>query len=162
LAFAIGGFFAGFIRTVGAIVGFFAGAWVATRYFLPFANWLSPIIGGHPVVAQIITFLILFVLVDRIIVFIFHLIGKLLGVISFIPFLKTINRLAGLILGLVEGVLVVGLIIYFIAKVAPDLPFITNNLLHSQVANFLVASVSYLSNWVLPQAMIQMTSIFKF
>ena len=70
--------------------------------------------------------------------------------------------MAGLILGLVEGVLVVGLIIYFIAKVAPGLPFITNNLLHSQVANFLVASVSYLSNWVLPEAMIQMTSIFKF
>ncbi|MFA6422009.1 MAG: CvpA family protein [Candidatus Buchananbacteria bacterium] len=161
LAFTIGGFFAGFIRTVGAIIGFFAGAWVASRYFGQFGDWLTPFIGGHPVAARVIAFLILFILINRVIAIAFLLIGKLFDLISFIPFLKTLNRLAGLILGLAEGILVTGLLIYVIAKIAPDIPFISNNLAHSQVANFLVSSVAYMSGWALPEAMIKMQSIFK-
>ena len=160
LGFAIGGLFAGFIRTLGAIVAFFVGAFVASRYFISFGDWLSPIIGNHPVAAKIIAFLVLFILVDRIVVLVFYLLGKIFGLITFIPFLKTINRLTGFVLGLVEGVLVVGLVIYIIAKVASGLPFIYDNLAGSQVANFLVAVVTYISSWALPEAIIQMQTIF--
>lgn len=160
LAFTIGGFFAGFIRTVGAIIGFFAGAYLASRYFTVFGDWLSPLIGGHPVAAKIIAFLILFILIDRIVAIIFYFIGKLFGLMSFIPFLKTINKLSGAILGLIEGTLVVGFLIYVVAKIAPTLPFI-DNLYESKVAIFLVKVIQYISNWVLPEALIQLQSIFK-
>ena len=160
-AFAIGGFFAGFIRSVGAILGFFAGAYMASRYFMGFGDWITPIIGGHDIAAKIIAFIVIFLIVDRLIALLFYFIGKLFGLISFIPFLKTINRIAGFLLGLTEGVLVTGLLIYIIAKIAPQMPFVADHLAKSQIANYLVAIVAYLTNWALPEAIIGMGTIFK-
>jgi len=111
--------------------------------------------------AKIIAFLVIFIVVDRVIALIFHLIAKVVGLISFIPFLKTINRIAGLILGLTEGILIVGLIIYIIIKFLPNTPFVSDNLATSSVANFLVAAVSYMSSWAMSDALTQVQGILK-
>ena len=78
---------------------------------------------------------------------------------SLFPFLKSINRLSGALLGLVEGVLAVGLIVYVIAKFAGNAQWLTGSLSASKVAHWLVWASSFLVS-LLPEALEKMKSIF--
>ncbi len=147
LAFAIAGFFAGFIKSLGTIVAFFAGAVLATSYFDQFGSLLSPIIGNHMVTAKIVAFFLIFIVVNLVVLFIFYLLGKVFRIISFIPFLSSLNRLAGLLLGFIEGVLLTGLFIYIMVKIIPDSSFVAT-LEKSQIANFLVAVMAFIGNLI--------------
>jgi uncharacterized membrane protein required for colicin V production len=106
----------GLIQTLGALIGIALGAYLAGLWYLPFGEWLTPIFLGHGVAAKIVAFTILFIIINRLIGFIFWIINKIFDIISIILFLKTINRLAGAILGLAEGVLVIGTILFVISK----------------------------------------------
>ncbi|MFA5047810.1 MAG: CvpA family protein [Patescibacteria group bacterium] len=159
LIFALVGFASGLVQAVGTIIGIFVGAWVASHYFVLLGDWLTPIVLGHALVAKIIAFIILFILVSRLIGLIFHLLDKAFKIISIIPFLKSINRLGGMLLGLVEGALVVGLIVYVIAKLAPDWTWVKNDLNGSQIAHYLVWVAKVLTDQ-LPQAFAKIKSIF--
>ncbi len=161
LFFGAGGFFFGFIGTVGSLVGLSLGTWAAGRYFSPVADWLTPIFLGHSDTARVVAFILIFILINKIIGLIFYLIGKVFNLISIIPFLKSINRLAGLILGLIEGALVVGLVIYAVAKFTPALPWLSDGLNKSIIAHYLVAVVAFLSTWFLPEAVIRIKSVFN-
>ena len=149
--FVIGGFIMGLIRSIGSLVGLVLGTWLAGRFFQPVADWLTPILMGHDIAAKIIAFLLIFFIINRLVVFAFHLLDRAFRLISIIPFLKSINRLGGVILGAIEGLLTIGIIIYVIAKFAPDSGFVTNTLNGSQVAHWLVASAVWLTN-LLPEA----------
>lgn len=159
LIFVIGGFVMGLIQAVGAIIGVIVGAWAAGQFYEPVANWLTPIILGNGTAAKIISFIVIFLLINRLIAFLFYLINKVFNIIAIIPFLKSINRLAGALLGLVEGVLAVGLIIYVIAKFAGDAQWLIGSLSASKVAHWLVWASSFLVS-LLPDALEKMKSIF--
>jgi uncharacterized membrane protein required for colicin V production len=66
--------------------------------------------------ANLLAFFGLFILVNRLVGFLFYIIEKIFGLIAILPFLKTFNRLLGAALGLVEGTLVIGLAIYFAGR----------------------------------------------
>lgn len=146
--FVIGGFVLGLIQAIGALVGLVFGAWVAANSYLPVADWLTPIILGHSGTAKVIAFTVIFILVNRLVGLLFWLINKAFNLISIIPFLKSINRLGGVILGLIEGVLVLGLIIFVIAKFAPDISWLADNLNQSKVAHWLVLATQFLTNLI--------------
>jgi membrane protein required for colicin V production len=97
--FVAAGFGLGLVRSIGALVGLALGAWIAGRYFMPVAEWLTPILMGRETAAKIVAFILIFFIVNRLVLLIFHFIGKGLGVLSFIPFAKTINRVGGVLLG---------------------------------------------------------------
>lgn len=157
--FAFAGFAMGLIRSIGAIVGLILGTWTAGRYFMPLADWLTPLVGGSGPLAKIIGFLLIFILVNRLVVLFFYFINKIFDLISIIPFLKSLNRIGGLVLGAVEGLLTLGLLIYVIAKFAPDSGFVTGSLDSSRVAHLLVAWAQRLID-VLPEAFGNIVSIF--
>lgn len=157
--FVFGGFALGLIRAVGAIVGLGLGTWAAGHYFMPLAERLTPIFGGNGSLANIIAFLIIFIIVNRLTVLAFHLLNKVFNLIAIIPFLKSLNRLGGMILGAAEGILTSGLILYVIAKFAPNSGFVTNNLDQSQVAHWLVSATQFLLK-LLPAAFDNIKSIF--
>jgi uncharacterized membrane protein required for colicin V production len=110
------GFVIGFIQTVGALVGVVAGAFFAGQFFEPVSAWLEPVTLGNPNLARVIAFVVVFVLINRLVGLLFWIIDKVFGIISLIPFTKTLNRLLGALLGLIEGTLVVGLIVYFMQR----------------------------------------------
>lgn len=159
LVFIITGFILGLIQGIGALVGVFAGAWLAGRYFMVWGDWLAPFFFGQVVAAKIIAFVLIFILVNRLVGFLFYLINRVFRLISIIPFLKSINRLGGLILGLIEGVLVLGLIIYVMAKFASDIEWLAIALGNSMVARWLV-SLASIAIQFLPEALAKMQSIF--
>lgn len=114
--FVFFGFWTGLIHALGGLVGVVAGAVVASRVFEPLAQKWDFFFGGNTNLARIVIFLIIFVVVNRLAGLGFWIIEKAFKIISFIPFLKTINRLGGAIFGAIEGVLVIGVTLYVAAK----------------------------------------------
>jgi len=157
--FVFGGYVLGLIRAVGAIVGLGLGTWVAGHYFMPAAERLAPFLGGNSSLANIIAFLLIFIIVNRLVVLAFHLLDHAFHLISIIPFLKSLNRIGGVILGAAEGLLTLGLVIYIIAKFAPDSGFVTGSLDNSAIAHWLVASAQLLLK-LLPAAFSNIQSVF--
>jgi uncharacterized membrane protein required for colicin V production len=105
------GLFFGLIRTLGSLVGVAVGLWLTFVFYLSVFDWLKNLFLGHETLGKIITFIVLFTLINRLIGFIFAILDRTFDLLSIIPFLKTINRLAGAILGFVEGGLILGLIL---------------------------------------------------
>ncbi len=122
LAFAAYGFFTGLVQGIGAIVGLYLGALLATAYYKPIGDFLTPIFGGNAVVAALVAFSLLFLLITKLVGIGFYLVSRLFQVISIIPGLRMIDRLGGLGLGVLEGILIVGTILHFYLQLRTTLP----------------------------------------
>lgn len=114
--FVFYGLFFGLIRTLGSLIGAVAGLWLTIIFYLTVFDWVKNLFFGHELAGKIIVFIVLFTLINRVIGFIFALLDRTFDLLSVIPFLKTINRLAGAALGFVEGGLVLGLALIFISQ----------------------------------------------
>lgn len=112
------GFITGLIQAVGGFIGLVLGAWAAGRFYEVVGVWLTPIFLGNSITARIVAFILIFTIVNRLIGLLFWIVGKIFNLVSIIPFTKTINRLLGALFGLAEGVLGLGLSLYFINQVA--------------------------------------------
>ena len=66
----------------------------------------------------------------------------MLGFLSCIPFAKSINRLLGSVFGLIEGVIVVGVLLYFSLQYLPEITMRTW-IEGSSVSNLLVTIMAY-------------------
>jgi len=146
IVFVVSGFVMGLIQGIGALIGLAAGFWAAMHYFNAFGDWLTPIFLGHGIWAHIIAFILIFVLANRLVGFVFWLIEKAFHIVSIIPFLKSINRLGGAVLGLIEGILFCGLIIGFLLGYFGELSWIKDNLAVSPVAHWLAFTAGYFKN----------------
>ena len=132
-SFVFYGLFFGLIRTLGSLIGWLAGLWLTFVFYLTVFDWVKNLFFGHELAGKVITFIVLFTLINRLIGFIFVLLDRTFDLISIIPFLKTINRLAGAALGFIEGGLVLGLALLFISETA-----FSGWLAASKVAPFLI------------------------
>ena len=114
--FVFYGLFFGLIRTLGSLLGLLIGLWLTFIYYLTVYEWVKNLFFGHELSGKIITFIILFTFINRLIGFVFAILDRTFDLLSVIPFLKTINRLAGMVLGLIEGGLVLGLLLLYISQ----------------------------------------------
>lgn len=110
------GFWFGLIHTLGGLLGIIFGAVLASRWYESVAQKFLSLFGGNIDLARVICFIILFIIIWRLVILLVGLIDKIFHFVAFIPFLKTINRLAGAIFGFLEGALIVGLILFFLTK----------------------------------------------
>jgi len=136
--FAFAGFWYGLIKSLGSLAGAVVGVILASNYF----QWLANFAEKLPFhlsenTARIIAWLLIFIVAGRLIMFVFWMIDKVFKALSIIPFLKTINRMAGLILGLIEGALVIGVGLIFLAKF-PFAMFLQPAITTSQIALWLI------------------------
>ena len=131
--FVFYGLFFGLIRTLGSLLGAVIGLWLTFIFYLTVFDWIRNLFFGYELFGKAITFIILFTLINRLIGFIFALLDRTFDLLSVIPFLKTINRLAGALLGFIEGGLVLGLILLYISQTS-----LGGWLDGSQVAPFLI------------------------
>jgi uncharacterized membrane protein required for colicin V production len=155
--FILYGLFFGLIHAAGGLVGVFAGVLLATRFFEPLGELAAPIFWGNENLAKIICFVILFILINRVVGFIFYLLGRAFDFLKIIPFLKSINSILGGILGFVEGAFLLGGILYVAARY-PVIEFINKGMVDSSVARYLVVIFDYISP-LLPQALRQLQAL---
>lgn len=112
-AFAVHGLWFGFIRTLGNGVGLIVGAIVAGQYTGLAVGYLGFLFAGNTTVASIVLFLLILLITQRLVGFVFWIIDRFFGFLKWLPFVGFINRLLGGILGLAEGLVLVGVGVYF-------------------------------------------------
>lgn len=141
--FTMFGLWFGFLHTMGSLLGTVVGAFVASHFYTPIASWVFGLTGGSENLVKVIVFLLVFIIVNRLVGFAFWVIEKVFNILKIIPFLSTVNRLLGGVLGLIEGSLVIGLTLYFITKF-PFSGWLTSAMMKSPVAAFLIKMSSLL------------------
>ncbi|MFH0840448.1 MAG: CvpA family protein [bacterium] len=156
--FVFYGLFFGLIKTIGSLAGVLIGAWAASKYHLAFYDFSENIFMGNEGVGKIISFVIVFIIVNRLVGFVFILLDKVFHFLTIIPFLKTINRLAGAALGFFEGGLVLSLFIYVINKYAIIGDWFNNAVAGSKIVPFLMKFNAILEP-ILPELTKQLNTI---
>ncbi len=152
--FALSGLRSGFIKTLGSLLGTILGVYIAGHYYAPLTDILVTFTGWSPNFIRIVVFLLLFVISNRLIGLLFWFINKAVGIITRLPFLSTIDHILGGIVGFVEGVLVVGIAIFFITRYPPSPGFIAK-LGESKMAPKAVQAASFL--WpLLPKELVDL------
>jgi membrane protein required for colicin V production len=110
--FVFYGLFFGLIRTIGSLLGLIGGVWVAATFYEQAYAILGNLAFGFDVLGRSLAFFLIFTIVNRLIAFGFAVLDRTFDFFSIIPFLKTINRVAGALFGLIEGGFVLGFALY--------------------------------------------------
>lgn len=116
IGFGLAGLWFGLVQTFGSLVGTVAGVYLAFRYYSPVAEWLMRTTGWQGNIARIVVFVIAFILINRLIGLAFWLINKILKIVTELPFIHSADHMLGLVFGLIEGAMVVGVSLYFISR----------------------------------------------
>jgi len=112
--FAMFGFWFGLIHTFGSLVGTLLGAFLAGIVYAPMGNWLVGITGWGQNISYVVMFVIVFVFVNRMVGFGFWIIEKSTDIVTKMPFIQSMTRFFGTLLGIFEGLITVGLVLLFI------------------------------------------------
>lgn len=141
-AFIFFGLFFGLVHTLGSLLGTIVGIIFASRLVDPTFETFGFLFGGGTI-GKIIIFILIFFIITRLIGVVFWFIGKIFNVLAWIPFASSLDKLLGGLFGFVEGVLVVGVVLFYAMQVLPD-EALRTTLETSVVAEYLVTTMSIL------------------
>ena len=108
LVFVIKGFMKGLVREVCSLLGLLAGGWASFRYYHYLAEAIRPFVHLPQHIARAISFLLLFLIIGLL----FYLFGHLLTAIFRIMLLGSVNRIGGVLFGLLEGAAILCIVLY--------------------------------------------------
>ena len=148
-AFILHGLWFGFIRTLGSAVGLIVGAIVAGQYTDTAIDCLGFLFNGNTTVAGVVLFLLILIITQRFVGFIFWIVDKIFGFLKWLPFVGFINRLLGGLLGVIEGFSLVAAGIYFFQLIFPS--WASAWFADSQVASYVnnvVATLRIIIPWI--------------
>jgi uncharacterized membrane protein required for colicin V production len=148
----------GLIRLLGQVVGLIVASYVASHFYLSFYEWGKNLTHFSEGTEKFLAFLILFVVIASVVGIAFAIIEKIFDLVSIIPFTKLINRLAGGALGLLEGALALGLILFVGARYAWIGGLMGGQLVGSHVAPWLIKVATIIMPF-LPDALKTLKSI---
>lgn len=133
--FIFNGWRGGLLRTVGSLIGLIVGVLIASRYYLALANWLLKITEWNGNFAKIVMFAAAFIIISRLVGLLFtHLINSF-AIVRRLPLVGFLDGVLGLTFGLLEGVLLVGVLVYFMSKF-PISPAVMKELTSSRIAPY--------------------------
>ena len=97
--FALFGLWFGLVHTLGSLIGTVFGVYLASRYYEPVANWIISFSGWGQNYVKVIIFIVSFLLITRLVGFIFWIMEKFLTIFTRMPFVHGLDRLLGAIFG---------------------------------------------------------------
>lgn len=154
------GFKSGFIRTLGGLVGFLVGVFFAARYFAPIASSWQWLFFGSEIFAKFFVFIFLLVAVGKLFKLFTYILDRAFNLLRFIPFTKSLNKLAGAVFGCLEGSLIVGIAFYFLVRF-PFSGTILNKIDGSQIARQLLKFAEILTP-LIPETIDKMKVLINF
>jgi len=156
-AFTVYGFLKGIIIMIGELIGYLVGVYIAGNYFMQFYEWTQSMYLGHENIGRVLSFLILLFIVRKIVVFLVMIIDRFIDILSIIPFVGLINRLAGAIFGFLTASIFFGVLIYLASRYS--LGFFADKLLvSSNIAKFLLKFGEFISP-LLPEILRSLNSL---
>lgn len=111
------GLLRGLIKEAAALTALLLGGWLAFRFHEQAALLLQSMM--PPVASRMIAFVTLLILVGLAA----HLLGNLLTRLVSLALLGWVNRVGGLLLGSIEGALILGMVFYAVLSVPFPFPF---------------------------------------
>ena len=102
----------GLVHTVGRLVGAIIGFVAARAWSINVAGFLALFMPAG--IARLIAFIVIFIVISRLVGFLFKLVDGIFKILTIIPFLKSIDNLLGAIGGLAEGIIIIGGITFLI------------------------------------------------
>jgi membrane protein required for colicin V production len=143
LTFAVKGFMKGLVREVCSLLGLIVGGWAAVTCFRPFAGVLQPYVHLSHAVTLFLSFGLIFLSLGLF----FFLLGYLVTMLLKVVFLGSVNRVGGVILGVLQGFLM--LCILFSLGTAKPAPLKISDTIEKSVSAkpFLVFGREILSWW---------------
>jgi membrane protein required for colicin V production len=136
--FAFKGFNKGFIITLAMLAGLMLGIYAAIHFSEYSLTFLKDTLDMHSnnirLIAYLFTFVIVLVLV--------YLLGNFLTGIVKTTGLGILNRIAGLLLGIVKGLMIVSVLIVLFGKIDPKSYLIPEKLKHDSIFYKPVSSIS--------------------
>lgn len=155
--FGLFGLWFGLVHTIGSLVGTVVGVYLAGSYYEPVANWLIKTTGWGANFSKVLMFIIVFFVINRLVGLVFWILDKFLSFFTNLPFIHSLDRLLGLVFGLIEGALGLGIIFYFIGKFPVGIKFM-EWIAASKIVPSLVKMASIL--WpLLPEAVKSIQSV---
>jgi len=151
------GFWRGLIKTIGGLIGLILGIIIAGLYYEDLASWASQFLPWSEGLFKVIAFILIYIIAARLVEFIFYLLDRVFKFIAIIPFLKTINRFAGGVLALVEGVIFLGAGLFVYSKYA-FWPLFDAQIIESEVAPALIFLIKFVI-LLLPDALKQIEGL---
>lgn len=112
LGFVYNGINKGFIRLLGRLVALVIGIILTSHLYVPIYNFLNQFLSLNEALAKVFIFIITYLILNRLINWLFVLIEKVYKLLSIIPFTQFINKLLGATLGLLEGLLLLSIIVH--------------------------------------------------
>lgn len=158
--FGLFGLWFGFVHTLGSLLGTVFGVYIATRYYEPMAQWLVQYTGWGQNLSRVLMFAISFIILNRLVGLAFWLFDKIFSLVTRLPFINSLNRMGGLVFGIVEGLISVGFVIYFLERF-PVSEKISDAVAVSTVAPFARDSIAVLLPLV-PDALRLLRSTFDY
>ena len=135
LLFVVKGFLKGLVKEACSLLGLLAGGWAAFKYYHYLAEIIRPFIHLPQSIALALSFICIFLVIGLL----FYLFGHLLTVVCKIMLLGGINRIGGVLFGLLEGAFLLCMALYF-CTVKPVPEKVRGWLSHSRTAQgFIVA-----------------------
>ncbi len=134
--FGLFGLWFGLIHTLGSLLGTILGVYLSSRWYDGAATWLQGKFAGDLNVWKVIVFILFFILINRLVGLLFHILEKMFDIFTKLPFLKSINKLSGAIFGILEGAVVIGGLVFISSK----FPFGLEEKLFaaSQIKNYII------------------------
>ncbi len=114
--FAFKGFWQGLVSTIVSLFSTIISLYLAGHYCLPFSAWLSSNFAWAEKLPTTILFIVSFLILNRLLIILFYILEKFLHLVFSLPLLKTTDKVLGLILGLSEGLIILGLFVYFVER----------------------------------------------
>ncbi len=146
LGFVGSGFKDGFIHTLGRLVGAVIGFVLARTWSISAAMVLTMFMPYGW--ARFIAFMVIYLVITRLVGWLFKLADGAFQILSFIPFLKSINSFLGALIGLIEGVLILGGLMWIVNNFSL-IPSLIPLLAGSSVAQMIQKAFQFVLQFVL-------------
>lgn len=130
------GLFNGFILSIGAFAGLLLGVWLGGKWYAFIAPWIGTKLGLEIPIANIIAFVVIFFIVSRISTLVFWLLKKIWHML---PLGKFTDHILGMIVGLCEGIIMIGVTLQFAATMPIPKQW-SEKIVQSKIAPYMIVS----------------------
>lgn len=141
--FALSGLFFGLFRTLGTLVGTVVAILFTGQVIDLLAKSFGFLFGGGEL-AKVVIYLIVFLIISRLVGLAFWILGKMLGIITWLPFVKSIDHLLGGLFGFIEGIVIVGVVLLYASHVLPPIVLAQAHLDQSAFAKYVLDTMKTL------------------
>lgn len=148
--FIVMGFMTGLFQALGAVVGIVFGYFMASSFYEPLGDLLSPMVMGNEGMSNVIAFTFIFLLINHLVGIVVWFLAKTFQFLKMVPFFAILNRFTGAVLGFIEGLFVIGVVLNII-DIFLRQPGLSEQIAKSDLAQLMLGT-AHILDYIMPTA----------